>query len=103
MIMIIISVACLICYRERSNKLIKRENNSDFTVENQYQETILPTPAGSVRSIKLKVAQDFDGSDEDESGSEDDLKSVIMNERENLGGQVESFGEMPEESKETFI
>ncbi|XP_019849594.1 PREDICTED: IgGFc-binding protein-like [Amphimedon queenslandica] len=103
MIMIIISVACLICYRKRSNKVINRENNSDFTVENQYQETIPPTPAGSVRSIKLKLAQDFDSSDEDESESEDDLKSIIMNERVNLGGQVESFGVMPEESKETFL
>lgn len=34
-------------YKKRSNKIIKKENNDNFTVENLYYEAVPPgTPAG---------------------------------------------------------
>uniref|UniRef100_A0A1X7T8S1 Uncharacterized protein n=1 Tax=Amphimedon queenslandica TaxID=400682 RepID=A0A1X7T8S1_AMPQE len=63
-IIIITSVGCLVCYRKKSNKVLKKNDDDDFTVENLYYEHTARNPEGSVQSIKLKFAQDSDSNDE---------------------------------------
>ncbi|XP_019849625.1 PREDICTED: uncharacterized protein LOC109580654 [Amphimedon queenslandica] len=100
-VIIVISVACLICYRKKSNKVLKKNDDDDFTVENLYYDKHTPpNPEGSVHSIKLKFAQDSDSNDESES----DIDNV-MKEGES---KVESFGLIPaenmlKESEKTFL
>uniref|UniRef100_A0A1X7VD60 EGF-like domain-containing protein n=1 Tax=Amphimedon queenslandica TaxID=400682 RepID=A0A1X7VD60_AMPQE len=72
-IVIIISVACFIYYRKKSNKVLMKKNDDEFAVENLYYEPT-PNPEGLVNSMKLKFAQDFDRNDKSESDMDNVMK-----------------------------